>query len=219
MATLRYLVVLAMIFVALSVTCADTIVSETLMFTGMNIYSPSLIYDNGVYKMWYGGWQTQSDYPNDKIYYRTSTDNVNWSAPITVLTPGDIGPNVVHVNDPSVTKHFNTTSGQWQYTMFYTICINTCHPADNQVWSSVSGDGIHWLYNQNAARGIFGAIRAIRDCGEPTEWRVLEGVLRGSARPAQDKNGLSRRQSPCGVGQRACCVHPSAKRGRQHSYS
>jgi hypothetical protein len=153
MPTLRYLAVLALIFVALSVTSADTIISENSMFTGFNIYSPTVIYDNGVYKMWYGGWQTQSDYPHDKIYYRTSTDNVHWSPSITVLTPADIGSNVAHVNDPSVTKHFNTTNGQWQYTMFYTICINTCHQADNQIWSSVSTDGINWKFNQTLLAG------------------------------------------------------------------
>jgi len=52
MATFGYLAVLAMIFVAMAVTCADTIISENLMFTGLNIYSPTVIHDNGVYKMW-----------------------------------------------------------------------------------------------------------------------------------------------------------------------
>ncbi len=55
--------------------------------------------------MWYGGWQTDADFPHDKIYYRVSADNVNWSEPITVLRPGDVASNAQHVNDPTVTLH------------------------------------------------------------------------------------------------------------------
>jgi hypothetical protein len=72
-----------------------TIVSQSQDFTGLNVYSPTLLYDSqeNVYKMWYGGWQAASDCCHDKIYYRTSTDDINWSAPITVLTPTEVEPN------------------------------------------------------------------------------------------------------------------------------
>ncbi|NOT88122.1 MAG: hypothetical protein HOP03_08060 [Lysobacter sp.] len=52
--------------------------------------------------------------------------------------------------DPSVTKHWNNLSGRYQYTMFYTVCMKfppqqTCDPqAGNQIWSSVSSNGIEW---------------------------------------------------------------------------
>ncbi len=123
---------------------ADTVLDTRSLFGGRNPYAPTVILDGGTYKMWYSGWQTQADYPNDRIYYRTSVDNTSWSAPLTVLQPASIGPSVTHVGDPSVTKHFNGVSGTWQYTMFYTVCVNPCEQQHNQVWSSVSSDGINW---------------------------------------------------------------------------
>ena len=89
--------------------------------------------------MWYGGWQSDSDYPNDKIYYRTSTDNINWLAPATVLRPADVSPNAYHVNDPTVTKHFNTATSAYQYTMFFTVCMNPCADDATELWSAYLG--------------------------------------------------------------------------------
>lgn len=132
---------------------ADTVVSQVALFAGRNVYAPSVINDEGIYKMWYGGWQTEADFPNDKIYYRTSSDNTNWSAPMTVLQPSQVHPNAQHVNDPSVTKHFDATNGLYQYTMFYTVCMNPCNPSDNQIWSSTSADGVNWENHQMLLAG------------------------------------------------------------------
>jgi len=47
------------------------------------VTDPHVIYDNGVYKMWYRGWGTWPDpditFYEDAIGYATSTDGVNWS--------------------------------------------------------------------------------------------------------------------------------------------
>ena len=123
------------------------------LFSGYNIYAPTLIYADGICEMWYGGWQEPSDYNNDNIYYRTSVDCLNWSDPITVLTPEEL-PNSYHVNDASVTRHFNTANGMWQYTMFFTSCAPPCNGySDSQIWSSVSADGLSWSNHQMLLEG------------------------------------------------------------------
>jgi hypothetical protein len=153
---------------------SDTPESISSLFSGKNIYAPSVLSD-GQYKMWYGGWQTQADYPNDLIYYRSSANNETWSSPVVVLRPIDIGTNVVHVNDPSVTKHFNQSNGKWQYTMFYTVCVSPCNQQDNQVWSSTSPDGTHWGNHKVLLAGGFGSAEpsAILQTGiNGAFWRV-----------------------------------------------
>jgi hypothetical protein len=124
----------------------ETLISQHYSFGGINIYAPTIILDGSIYKMWYEGWQDSND-GHDRIYYRTSSDGMNWTAPITVLNPTDVLSNAVHVNDPSVTKHYNTINKQYQYTMFYTVCQSPCTSySQNQTRSSVSNDGIHWTY-------------------------------------------------------------------------
>lgn len=121
------------------------------IFSGRNVYSPSILFDqeDRTFKMWYGGWQRNSDYPNDRIYYRVSRDGIRWSNPTTVLSPSQVLPNGNHVNDPSVVKVINGISGKPQYTMFYTLCIDPCKVnAHNQIWSSVSLDGLNWQYHK-----------------------------------------------------------------------
>ena len=130
---------------------ADTVVDQRQIFEGRNVYAPTLLFDSqeNIYKMWYGGWQSQSDYPNDSVYYRTSSDGYNWSSPQTVLSPGQVAPDAIHINDPSVTKTMNGVNGEYQYTMFYVNCVAPCNNySQNQIWSAVSSDGINWQYHQ-----------------------------------------------------------------------
>jgi hypothetical protein len=127
---------------------AETIQNKTV-FSGRNIYSPSLAYDSkkGEYQTWYGGWQANSDYPFDRIYYRTSKDGNSWSGAKTILKPTDLPVAANHVNDPSVIKTINNVTKKNQYTMFYTVCVSPCKTnKDNQIWSSVSEDGMKWLF-------------------------------------------------------------------------
>lgn len=143
--------VLCLSSVALSGTAAaDSLIEARSLFVGANVYAPTVITDGATHKMWYSAWQVAGNY-NDRIYYRTSNDQNTWSAYQEVLSPVMLGANVTHVTDPSVTKHWNALSGQYQYTMFYTACVTSssqqsCDPqAGNQVWSSVSSDGINWV--------------------------------------------------------------------------
>lgn len=140
-------------FVSLTVSssCGQASVDSLTIFSGRNVYSPALEYDepSGYLKMWYGGWQSQSDYPHDKIYYRTSKDGVNWSEPLTVLTSKQLPVANAHVNDPSVVKTLNKVTNRFQYTMFYTVCIGRCvQNAENQIWTSVSSDGLTWKFHK-----------------------------------------------------------------------
>jgi hypothetical protein len=140
---------------------ADTVLNQYSLFSGTDIYSPTVFFDQqaGIYKMWYGGWQSCGNLNcHDQIYYRTSTDAVHWSGFSTVVTSSQIGSNIYSVNDPSVTKHFNNTNQKYQYTMFFTACVNPCSsPADNQLWSATSGDGISWVYPQQIITGGSGS--------------------------------------------------------------
>ncbi len=128
---------------------ADTVIARYTQFTGRNIYSPDVLYDSRIdnYVMWSGGWQSSVNGGHDYIYYRESTNHSpnSWGAPQTAIVPADIGSNVSHVNDPSVTEFANGVTGQVQYTMFFTVCMSPCiQGGDNQIWSAVSNNGISW---------------------------------------------------------------------------
>ncbi len=95
-----------------------------------NIYAPDVHFENGVYKMWYGG---QSSDTHDRILYATSSDGVNWSKKGLAV---DIGSSY-HVNDPSVVK----VGGQ--YYMYYTDNIGGQPPGDT-IHLAISTDGVSW---------------------------------------------------------------------------
>lgn len=151
--------------------------STETIFSGRNIYSPSIVFDAsaGKYKMWYGGWQTQSDYPHDRIYYRESKDASIWSAPTTVLVPDQLPIANSHVNDPTVVMQTNAKTKTVQYTMFYTVCVNPCTKnANNQIWSSVSSDGLTWKFNKPLIRHSGAAVPSVvlLKGSDPVIWRV-----------------------------------------------
>jgi predicted GH43/DUF377 family glycosyl hydrolase len=93
-----------------------------------NIYAPDIIYDDGLYQMWYGG---QSDDGHDSILYATSTDGKNWTKFGTVIPTGTNN----HVNDPSVVK----VNGI--YYMYYSVA--PVREMD-EVWGATSVNGINW---------------------------------------------------------------------------
>lgn len=150
----------------------DILLDEQLMISGVNIYAPTIIKEDIIYKMWYGGWQEGGF--NDQIYLRISTDNLYWSPPLVVLTPSDISPNALHVNDPSVTLLFDPARQEWQYTMFYTVCMKPCSQADNQIWSSVSRNGVDWVFHQPLLTSNHGSAEpsAVAVVSEDATWKV-----------------------------------------------
>jgi len=124
------------------------------LFSGTNVYAPTLMADGGLFKMWYGGWETDTEHNTDSIYYRTSVDRKHWTSPsptsptspFAVISPDDLGIEASLVNDPTVTKHRIPGAPGWQYTMFFTVCVGEeCRrDQDTAIWSAVSPDGINW---------------------------------------------------------------------------
>lgn len=144
--------------------------SADVMFYGYNVYSPHVMHDDSepaqsAYKMWYGGQEVAGR--QDAIFLRTSSDGTHWSAYASVLTTADIPLDCPSgcgfagaVNDPSVTRHFNTTMQAYEWTMFYTVamCNDAITPGaeacNEQIWSSVSYDGGRsWAYHKLVTRG------------------------------------------------------------------
>ena len=51
---------------------------------GQKVWSPSVIYENGIYKIWYQGYKNN----RFSIYYAQSTDGINWDKnDSAVITP------------------------------------------------------------------------------------------------------------------------------------
>lgn len=165
---------------------ADTVYSMNVDFSGKNVYAPTLLKNQGTYQMWYSGWQTDADYPYDKIYFRSSADGINWSTSQAILNKSQVA-NSHHLGDPSVTYHYNAASNTYQYTMFFTVCMNNCAEPqggtynDNELWSAVSTDGVNWLYpkrlfkSTNSSGASQGAAEpsAILESGtDGTFWKV-----------------------------------------------
>jgi predicted GH43/DUF377 family glycosyl hydrolase len=104
------------------------IIKPSLETEGDNIYAPCVLYEDRIYKMWYGG---QGKDGHDRIHYAVSEDGINWLKKGVVLDCGSSN----HVNDPSVVKVAKT------YHMFYTRAqkdeIDRIHLATSQ-------DGLRW---------------------------------------------------------------------------
>ena len=162
---------LAVAALAAGVARADTAISwYPSVLSAYNWYSPQVFFDAqaGLYKMYFGGRTTQAQ-SYDSIYYSVSADSINWSTPQEILNPAVVqakfrawttgdsqaepfkSMTIDEVNDPFVTKHFNTTNNQYQYTMFFTACINGCGvQSNNRIWSMTSVDGINFDFPQPA---------------------------------------------------------------------
>ena len=97
------------LLLASALAMADTFVETQVLFPGANVYGASIL-NEGVYSMWYSAWQDSNTH-NDTIYYRQSSDNVNWGDFTVVYTtqnledsytgPRDIKGRVIHVTDQS----------------------------------------------------------------------------------------------------------------------
>lgn len=106
---------------------APALPSEMPHATG-NVYAPDVLYEDGVYRLWYGG---QSENGHDAIHFATSADGVRWTKYGVVLPTGTAN----HVNDPSVVR----VAGS--YFMYYTVAPEA---ELDQVWCATSPDGLNW---------------------------------------------------------------------------
>jgi hypothetical protein len=100
-----------------------------------NIYAPSVLIENSLWKMWYGGWEA-GYYPHDRIYRARSNDGLNWIKEGMVLNIGASGTwESDHVNDPSVVK-----VGA-KYYMYYT---GASLATQDQIGLATSLDGLNF---------------------------------------------------------------------------
>jgi uncharacterized membrane protein/predicted GH43/DUF377 family glycosyl hydrolase len=98
-------------------------------YESQTVYSPSVILDNGTYRMWYNGY----DGINTRIMRATSPDGVSWTKQGLVINHDPVN-NSQNPGDPCVLK----IGGE--YKMWY----GTYNGAANQVAFASSTDGVTW---------------------------------------------------------------------------
>jgi Bacterial Ig domain len=137
-----------------------------LEFSAANNYSPDVLFDTRInnYVIYYGGEATSAQIPHDAIYYRTASNVSNgvpdaWNSSQKVVDKGDIK-GAWSVSDPSVTLSTNPSTGQLQYTMFFTACMNSSGCGENEgsnaIYTATSTDGTHWTNYQPLLENSYG---------------------------------------------------------------
>ncbi len=110
-------------------------------------YAPTIIQEGNLFKMWWLGRSPNitSDPAGDNVFYAESANGINWSEPISVLTPPHHDPTVYgyYVGNPSVIKIANT------YHMYISAGNRGKSPLGetipaNAIGYTTSEDGIHW---------------------------------------------------------------------------
>ncbi len=94
-----------------------------------NIYAPEVLFENGIYKMWYGGGGADI---KDRIHYAESVDGINWikkGAVVEAPSPH------FNANDPTVVK----VGGK--YYMYMTISESDLL---DRIYLATSLDGLTW---------------------------------------------------------------------------
>nr|MDO8113727.1 hypothetical protein [Candidatus Sigynarchaeota archaeon] len=148
-----------------------------------NIYAPDILFDDGMWKLWYGG---QSSNGHDSIHFATSADGVRWQKYGTIIPTGVNN----HVNDPSVVKVNGT------YYMYYTVA-----PVAelDRIWLATSNDGLNWtVYGQIIGQGTSGTWNSLK-VGRPSVLYMnntfkmwFDGTEEDPANPGQVKPGTGR---------------------------
>lgn len=102
-----------------------------------NVYAPSVLIDNGHWKMWYGG---QGKDGHDRIHFAESVDGQTWTKRGVVLEDNTAN----HVNDPSVIKVKD------QFVMYYTRAESF---VIDKIYVATSSDGLKWQHHTKALDG------------------------------------------------------------------
>ena len=117
-----------------------------MVMDGEGIYSPWILEEANVMRMYFGGWLIPEDTKSgDKLFYAESSDNgTTWGAPIRIT----------HVdghsfNDPTVVKLSSTKTGKDNYLMYFTdrVHAESSNEPNPQVSLSTSDDGKNWKYH------------------------------------------------------------------------
>lgn len=116
---------------------------------GQKVWSPSVIYENGIYKIWYQG------YKNNKfsIYYAESTDGINWNKHEGSVIAPRTDKNEVGAAEPTVLYINN------EYKMWFNAVDSSNH---YHLGYAVSSNGINWdVYESYILEGSGGSWDAI----------------------------------------------------------
>ena len=113
------------------------VVGDTL-WNYKTVIDPTVIYNDGIYKMWFAGRGSTSF----RIGYGTSEDGINWeiySEP--VLIPGEAGE-----FDESSIRYPNVIEWNGGYRMWY---AGNSSSGSWQIGTATSNDGINWIKGNN----------------------------------------------------------------------
>lgn len=104
-----------------------------------SISYPSILFDDGKYKMWYGsnlGWGDTEESMQHVIKYAESTDGIHWHR------TNHIAINLMHEGEYAISKPF-VTKQDGCYSMWYSYRGNG-HIKTYRIGYATSSDGIHW---------------------------------------------------------------------------
>ncbi len=147
------------------------------------VLSPFVLFDDNVYKMWYGGfngarWQ---------IGYAVSSDGISWTSPFDqpIISP-NFSLNETDINDPYVIKDGS------QYKMWYTSIV-PYSGSGNEVFRinyAHSTDGINWVKSAEPVMRAIPASWESEGTSKPSVFKEGNTYLMWYS--ARDRNGLWR---------------------------
>ena len=128
----------------LEIIRADEPVSPaTEVFKGYDIYAPTIVREDTIWKQWFAGWMTEADLPWDRMFYSTSKDSGStWTEPELAFTIEN-----VQVNDPSVLRLWDKEYSRYYYQMYYTYYPSGLGDPTNHIAVSTSLDGLSWSHH------------------------------------------------------------------------
>lgn len=124
-----------------------------------DLADPTVIYDNGIFKMWAGG--VKADKTIAYVCYSESGDGVAWSQPEIVFEP-QLGTNTwdnQKVEVPTVIKDEQESDPNKRYKMWYGGA-NTATPDNTVIGYAFSPDGMTWtrLAEEDSPYGVAGLV-------------------------------------------------------------
>ncbi len=120
-----------------------------------NICDPSVLYDNGTFKMWAGCVESDVNYAS--ICYSESLDGTNWTTPIIVFSPSNASGawDNSKVEIPTVIKDTTESDTLKRYKMWYGGADSLAPNVVDSMGYAYSHNGINWT-RLPAAQSPFG---------------------------------------------------------------
>jgi predicted GH43/DUF377 family glycosyl hydrolase len=144
-----------------------------------NICDPSVLFDNGMFRMWAGCIESDVNYAS--ICYSESSDGTSWTTPIIVFTPSNLSGawDNTKTEIPTVIKDSTETEPLKRYKMWYGGADSLAPNVVDSMGYAYSPDGINWT-RLPAAQSPFGQ-----------DGLVFEpGIINGDAGVVSDPTAL-----------------------------